>query len=589
MNKLTLKRSQTLKIYKWTLSFLKPYKWKLLLIILSGLLITSSELAIPKLIQYIIDTILPLQDKKQLGYVFFIMFGLVSISILLSAVRNLWQRQLIEKSSRDSQFAAFKQLRDLGFAYFEQHSVGETLSFMNTQMQAVQKIYRQYLPTTIEHTIFTLVSLCFMLQISVLLTLIIVPSFLFYYIFGPFLERKASTYSRTNAQTFQSLQKKLYESLASMGENRTSGHVGWDLKRVQNLHSQLKTNYEKAIFFAYLRGTNRRLSYYIGAIATFLCGALLVQNGSLSTGEFVAYILYYFSAMHILTSIVTAITEQRMLMYQIEPLYLFMQRIPEVIEPTEPTSISNVLGEITFSNVGFGYSKRPCVLQEFNLKIKAGERVALVGKSGGGKSTVLKLIGRFYDPQQGNIYLDSINLRDLSFAQLRDSIGFVFQETYLFNTSIKENIRFGNPDATDAEIYEAAKLSHCHEFIMQLDKGYDTHIGERGFKLSGGQKQRIAIARMIVKNPSIVVLDEATSALDNISEKEVQSAFNKLLINRTVITIAHRLSTIKDFDRIVFIEEGKIIESGSWQELMEQRGRFYKLASGISSKGEVIV
>jgi ATP-binding cassette, subfamily B, bacterial len=208
----------------------------------------------------------------------------------------------------------------------------------------------------------------------------------------------------------------------------------------------------------------------------------------------------------------------------------------------------------------------------------------LVGTSGNGKSTLLKLVGRFYDPQEGEITLDGISLRELSLKQIRESMGFVFQETYLFGTTIQENIRFGHPSATDEEVIAAAKAAYAHDFIQQFPQGYETFVGERGVKLSGGQQQRISIARMFIKNPRIVLLDEATSALDNVSEWEIQRALHKLFEGRTTITIAHRLSTVKDFDRIVVVDNGGIAEVGTYDELIEQRGALYRLVEGEEGK-----
>ncbi len=224
-------------------------------------------------------------------------------------------------------------------------------------------------------------------------------------------------------------------------------------------------------------------------------------------------------------------------------------------ECANPVILPQVHGEIHFEEVSFGYSEERHILQHFNLRIRAGERVALVGMSGNGKSTALKLVGRFYDPLAGTVSLDNVPLTNLTLGQLRESIGYVFQETYLFGTTVKENIRFGNPDATEEQIVEAAMAASAHDFIALLPEGYDTFIGERGIKLSGGQRQRISIARMLLKNPKIVLLDEATSALDNISEKEVQQALDHLLIGRTTITVAHRLSTVQDYDRIILISK----------------------------------
>ena len=574
---------QLWRVYLWTLSFLKPYTGKVILVIMSGFIITLSELIIPKFIQYFIETILPSRDFSKMNGLLLGLTGLITFGIILTAARNLWQRKLIEQASRDSQFAAFQQIRQLGFSYYEQHSVSETLSFVNTQTRAVQEIYRRYFPQFINQTLFITISLYFMIQISILLTLIIIPSFILYYIFGPWLEKKATVYGRQSAEGFRTLQTKLYESLASMEELRILGYMNWDMKRIQKLHEQVRQDHEKNVFFAYLRGSNRRLTYYIGALATFALGIYLVNNGQLTTGGFVAYILYYFSAMHMLTSIVTLLTEQRILTFQIEPLYHFMKKTPDIREPQQPILLEQVKGDIVFHDIDFHYPNHPPLLKGMNLHIRRGEKWRLSVQAGR-KTSFLKLIGRFYDPASGVITIDGIDLRRLPTSQIRAAMGFVFQETFLFNMSVKDNIRFGDTSLTDQQLVEAAKKADCDSFIRELEHGYDTILGERGLKLSGGQKQKIAIARLFAKNPSIVLLDEATASLDSVSEQKVQQALHQTFKESTVIAIAHRLSTVRHFDRIIFIKDGCILEAGHFNELMRKKGHFYQLASDRSEK-----
>ena len=309
-----------------------------------------------------------------------------------------------------------------------------------------------------------------------------------------------------------------------------------------------------------------------------------MRSNLLSVGEFVAFMLYFTQAVHRITSIVTEITEQRILMHQAQRLYHLMHLKPDIEEPSNPRRLDRILGQIEFQNISFHYPDAPNIVENFNLRIEAKERVALVGASGNGKSTILKLLCRFYDPQNGDIMIDGVSIRELSLEQLRQSIGFVFQETYLFGASVKENIRFGNPEATDEDVVAAAKAAFAHDFIVELENGYDTLVGERGVKLSGGQKQRISIGRMFIKNPPMIVLDEATSALDNTSERYVQEALNRLLEGRTTIAVAHRLSTIQSYERIVLMNEGRIVEMGTYEQLMERQGEFYRLVN----KGEAV-
>lgn len=587
MNSNTDSSNSLWHVYRWMLHYLKPYRWKVFLTVGCGIVMTAGETIVPKAIQYFIDDISLTKNYNAFIMLLLLLSVLVIAVIAAGNARNLVERTVGVKASRDLQYDVFKHLRQLGFSYFERHPVGETLSLLNTEVAAAEKIYWRFLPATLENTLFVMVSVAVMLTISLRLTLILAPCFLLYYLFGPSIDRKASKYSKQKAQDQIDLNKKIYEGMSGVQEFRAYNRESWDLGRTFDKMSILFRSYLKWCFFANLRGSYRYLTFNAGAIALFITGYILIRNQTLTVGEFVAFILMYFTTMWKLTSIVALLNEQKLMMFQILPLYNLMKLKPEVAECANPVILPQVQGEIRFEEVSFGYSEGKRILQHFNLRIRAGERVALVGMSGNGKSTALKLIGRFYDPLAGTVSLDNVPLNELTLGQLRESIGYVFQETYLFGTSVKENIRFGNPDATDEQIVEAAMAASAHEFIALLPEGYDTFIGERGIKLSGGQRQRISIARMLLKNPKIVLLDEATSALDNISEKEVQQALDHLLIGRTTITVAHRLSTVQDYDRIILISQGKVLEEGSYEALMARRGAFYQLAEGQFTESEV--
>lgn len=580
------KKRGLFSVYLWTLSFLKPYRVTLVLLVLAMAAISTVDLVMPKFIQYFIDTIVPERRVQSFYWMLALITGLIILMIVAQTKQNQLQRNLQERAARDLQLSIFRHLRKLGFAYSERHPVGETLSFLNTEVTAVQNMYRQVFPYMLNGLIFSIISVGLMLSTSVHLTVIVLPSFLLYYVLGPYLEKKASLSGKLMATHRIAENRKVYESVSAQTEMRAYGAEQWDSGRYQEAVTRHNKSMIRTYWFAYWRGTNRRLSYYAGGVCIFAYGYYLVGQNSLTVGAFISFLLYYFNAMHRLTIVVTNITEQRLLMFQAERLYDFVHLEPIVAEVDNPVELKQVHGQVEFRNVHFGYSPEQPVLEQFTLTVPAGSRVALVGSSGSGKSTALKLVGRFYDPIQGEIRLDNVPIQELSFTSLRHAFGYVFQETYLFGTSIKENIRFGNPEASDEAVIAAATAACAHEFIMGLPDGYETAVGERGIKLSGGQKQRIAIARMFVKQPSVILLDEATSALDNVSEAGVQEALERLMKGRTIIAVAHRLTTIQDFDRIVVMDQGRVAESGTYSQLMETRGLFYRLSEGKDSIGE---
>nr|WP_272898773.1 ABC transporter ATP-binding protein [Paenibacillus sp. MMS18-CY102] len=573
-----------LRIYWWVLSFLFPYKWQLLTVLACSMVISGIELAIPKFIEHLIDQIMSVGHFSNFGETLAVMAGLLIIMFGISALRMLVQRHMQEKAASDLQFRIIQQLRTLGYSYFEKHAVGESLSLVNTELNAVQNIYRSAFPSMVNELIFAALSFGFMFSIHAGLSLLIIPFFGLYYVMGPYFEKKAANAQAEWGENRIRYNRKIYESVSAISELRANGAQPWDYRQFMDKRQAMDDGMVRTFWYSFLRGSVRRFCNNLGAIAIFIVGFYLIKDGAISIGAFTAFMLYYFNSIFKLTVVVTLITEQRLQMVQAKRIYDFMHLEPEVKEKENARAIGHVEGKIDFDRVSFHYGDGShAIIHDFSLSVQSGEKVALVGLSGGGKSTLTKLIGRFYDPKQGEIRLDNVPLADMKLSDLRNSMGFVFQDTFLFGSTIEENIRFGNPDASDEEVIAAAKAAYADEFIQQLPMGYATVVGERGVKLSGGQKQRISIARMFVKNPSIVVLDEATSALDNISELEVKKALDALLQGRTTIAVAHRLSTIANYDRIVVVHEGKAAEVGSYNELLALGGIFYQMVHGNDS------
>ncbi|MEF3313521.1 ABC transporter ATP-binding protein [Paenibacillus sp. GYB004] len=577
---------KAMRVYRWSISFLTRYRLQFLLFILCGIGISFAELAIPRFLQAVVDDVVPNRDTQLLSILFAAVIGFIGIMIGLTAARNILQRLFSMQAGKDLQFTLFRHLRRMGFAYHEQNPVGRTLSLMNTEVAAVQTMYRVMFPEMVQRLFMAILFSIVMLALNVKLSLLTIPCFLSYYILGPYFQQQYTKYINAALSYRLLYNKKIYDSISATPELRAHSAEAWDMGRLMDGTRRIAKMIVRYQVNGHINQNLRAMTTSLGLVLIFWFGAKDIQAGSLTVGAIIAFLLYYMLFMQAVTSLVGVITEQKVVLAQAEALYDFLQQVPEVNEADHPRQLKELQGNLSFSQVTFGYGAHPSILKGFDLHIQHGERIALVGTSGNGKSTVLKLIGRFYDPREGEVKLDGVSLRELSFRQLRSSIGFVFQDTYLFGTTVRENIRFGFPDATEEQIVAAAKAAHAHDFIMQFPGGYESLVGERGIKLSGGQRQRIAIARMFLKNPSIILLDEATSALDNASEKEVQHALDRLLVGRTTIAVAHRLSTVRDYDRIVLIDNGRAEEVGSYEELMAKRGAFYRLAVRLSQEGE---
>ncbi|MGY1422610.1 ABC transporter ATP-binding protein [Bacillus cereus] len=571
--------SDLFQTYRWLISFISPYKNKLLIIIILGFIISFSNLVVPKIIQYFIDNSIGKDTiSKFYTILLLIIFGVLIFNLIAIPLRNIKQRELQEYCARDLQLHILEHLRKLDIEYSEKNSSGKILSLLSTEVKNVQQLYNKLLPLFIQDLLFAIVSLFLMINTSAKLTLITVPVFLVYYLFGPYIEKKASISGKEMSNNHIQLGHKRHESISSITEMNINGSVNWNMKNFLRYQDLFNKSMVTTYFYAFFRGTIRRLSYYLGGIILTIVGYLFIKNNVISLGAFIAFFLYYFNAMHKLTSVITFITEQKVLMYQAQNLYNFSKEKPKFKE--EEFSVGkkiNSISQIEFKNVSFSYENGKKVLDNLDLTINKGDKVVIVGNSGSGKTTIFKLLMRFYSLASGSINLDGKPINEISLSNLRDYFGYVTQETYLFGSSILENIKFANPNATIEQIVEAAKMAQAHEFINKLPYGYNTLVGERGIKLSGGQKQRISLARIFLKNPDIILLDEATASLDSNNEKYIYSTLEQISNEKTLIAIAHRISSIKKFEKIVVLDKGRIVEYGSFDELIKKNGIFTKI------------
>jgi ATP-binding cassette subfamily B protein len=316
---------------------------------------------------------------------------------------------------------------------------------------------------------------------------------------------------------------------------------------------------------------------YFGGVLIYWKGGIAVVQGDISLGELTLFIAFLWKFYQPIQRLSQLTDQLEIAATAAERIFEVLDSTPEVHDHKDARDMKDMRGQVSLKNLSFSYSPENRVLHDINLEIKAGEMIGLAGPSGSGKTTLTKLISRFYDPEEGTVKIDGIDVRKIKQKSLRQRIGVVLQEPFLFHGTIAENIAYGRPRAKRKEIIQAAKAANAHDFILRLPDGYDTQVGERGTRLSGGEKQRISIARAIVNRPSIIILDEATSSLDTVTEKMIQEALQRLVKGRTTIAIAHRLSTLSNADRLVIMEEGRIVEMGTHEELIERGGMFSNL------------
>lgn len=569
-----------INLYKWLISYLAKYKKKYFLLLLVSLLISSLQLVAPQAIKYIIDSIIPGGELNRL-YIILVALAIgVMLLITFQSISNILLRYIQEYPVADLRISLLEHLRKLGVPYIEKVSTGAILNLFNTEITAIQEFYRRILPEITRSVILLLVSLGYLVSIDWRLSLLIIPSFLINYFIGPYFSKLSAKYGNETNTLRGDYNKKVYESIVSVREIKLNNAYDWDNTNFIKSFINYKKSEFKLLTINHTRAFFRNLVINIGFILIILVSSYLTIQGELTIGSFVSYLFCYFIVMDNLLGMVNILTEQQILKFQIRKVFDFSNLKPSVDDnsvQSEDKVHEEFKGEISIRELSFNYGTNFNTINGLNIEIKPGEKIGLVGESGCGKSTLLKLLMRFYLPVKGEIRIDGIPINNIGPHHLRENIGIIFQDPFIYADTVAQNIRYGNPLASDEEIIKAAMDANANEFIMRLPNKYQTIISEKGSSLSGGEKQRIAIARMFLRNPKIVLTDEATSALDNFNEHQVILALNKLFENRTTISIAHRIASIKDYDRILFMKNGNIAEEGTFDELFKSEGEFYNM------------
>ncbi|QSB50309.1 ABC transporter ATP-binding protein [Parageobacillus toebii] len=567
------------------MQFVRPYKWYIIATMIIGIIKFAIPLLIPLLLKYVVDEIiantkLPMSVKtERLWWAIAVMLVIfVLIRPIVEYYRQYFAQWTASKVLYDIRNRLFTHMQKLSFTYYSNHRTGEIISrVINDVEQTKDFIITGLMNLWLDMTTI-IIALIIMMKMDIKLTLVSISTLPLYafsvkYFFGRLRQR-----TRMRSQALAELQAYLHERVQGMPVIKSLAIEEEEQKRFSEQNNNFLT---KALMHTSWNAKSFSVVNTVTDIAPIIVigyAGYQVLIGHITVGTLVAFVGYIDRLYSPLRRLVNSSTTLTQSFASMDRMFEFLDETYDIVDAPNAMDCKEVKGDIVFENVTFAYNKNePPVLRDISFSVKAGETIALVGMSGGGKSTLVSLIPRFYDVTKGRILLDGIDIRDIRVRSLRDQIGMVFQDSFLFSDSVKENILLGKPGATDEEVIAAAKAANAHDFIMNLPDGYDTKVGERGIKLSGGQKQRIAIARVFLKNPPLLIFDEATSALDLESEHYIQEAMERLAKNRTTFIVAHRLSTITHADRIFLIEDGKIVESGTHDELMARKGQYYHL------------
>lgn len=471
----------------------------------------------------------------------------------------------------------YRHLQDLSYSFYDRVDSGQIITRVTRDTENIGRLLGFALPNIIGSVATLVIVVTILLTTNFRLALIalaIVPliavvSLSFNRFVRPLFERIWIETSGMSAM--------IQETVSGFKALKTLGAEEEMFKRFEKKNREIYDIGMRSVFLSSLTWPSLGLIIGIGSAAVYWYGGFQVIGGEISLGQLVTFTMYLGMLVWPIMLIGFVLSRYAEAMVSARRIFEVLDTEPEVKEKPGAIELKNVRGEVFFKDVVFGYDKDKPILRGMSFKVKPGEKVALVGATGSGKSTVIKLIPRFYDPQEGCILIDGVDIRDVKISSLRKHIGIVHQDVFLFPTTIRENIAYGKPNATQDEIERAAKAARIHDFIMSLPKGYDTVVGERGVTLSGGQRQRLAIARALLVNPSILILDDSTSSVDAETEKEIYESLKELVKNKTVFIVTQRLSTLKLSERIIVIEDGKVVEDGAHEELMRKGGVYARL------------